>query len=188
MKNELNCSQLHFRKENVHTLLVIKYNKDIWSHNSICCDWMQLHQPQQVNYFTDIASQTYMHHSNKQLFTINKIQFDKWLYYFLIIHFNLSQILIIIFNYNEIILDKNLLWEKSLEKQHFLQATEDDSTTFMAFFKQLHQFGWCNKLCLRSPYWLDRLKHQNQSLFLFAQVVHVFTVNDLCNTNLEEHS
>lgn len=123
MKNELNFIQLHFRKENIHTLLITNY-KAIWSHNSICCDWMQLHQPQQVNYFTDITSQTYIHHNNKQLFTINKTHFDKWLYYFLLIHFNLSQILIIIFNYNKVIHDKNLLWEKILEKQLFFQAAD----------------------------------------------------------------
>lgn len=124
MKKELNFIQVHFRKENIHTLLIIKHNKGTWSHNSICCDWMQLHQPQQVNCFTDIASQTCIHHNNKQLLPINQIQFDKQLYYFSVIYFNLSQILIIIFNYNEVRLDKNLLWEKILEKQHFLQATD----------------------------------------------------------------
>lgn len=79
---------------------------------------MQLHQPQQVNYFTDTSSQTYIHHNNKQLFTINKTQFDKWLYYFLIIHFDPSQILVIIFNYNEVILDKisfgKTFWENNI--------------------------------------------------------------------------
>lgn len=84
---------------------------------------MQLHQPQQVNYFTDVTSETIVHHNNKQLFTISKILFDKWLYYFLIMHFNLSQTLIIILNYNW-----NYIWQEPplgeiLEIKHFLQAT-----------------------------------------------------------------
>ena len=64
-----------------------------------------------------------VHHNNKQLFTIRKILFDKWLYYFLIMHFNLSQNLIIIFNYNW-----NYTWQEpplgEILEIHFLQATD----------------------------------------------------------------
>lgn len=86
-------------QRSVYSYFAVTY-EDIWSQIEICCDWMQLHQAQQVN-FPNIASETIVQHNgNKQLLTTTKTIWQVILLLFLITHFNLSQTLSTTFNYS----------------------------------------------------------------------------------------